>query len=629
MVHVQSISRYAEGGGQNTVLDDNYTGPFNTIGSQLVDTYREASKDQVGDVNYAGLDNTSGSYNARLSRTCTICNGTRLNLSEDSDENTNQELGEELRLERELFVIGEIEGEEELDVILNEDEEESLSSMNTDPDINYFKNVNWSSDYISPPMLAKKIKEESEHEGTNLTLLHINCRSVLSKLTEIRELVEGLQISIVALSETWLDGSLQETIQIPGYDFIGKARLGERGGGVGFLVKDTLKFQLYEPKGGYKNHKMYESLFIRLLQKNSTPIIGVIYRQPGLQLHDFNDEFDDLVTGIRDCSKQIIIMGDFNIDLLKLNEHKDSNIFYNSLIAHHYMPTITKPTRITSSTRTLIDNIYCSSWSKLQNSYIVISDISDHLPIYASFSLESVYKRKCDDKTHRVITEAGKDQFKRTLAEMNWDEVISLCDKRNANEAYESFLEKYSRAYNEAFPHREVTKHKVKSSQPWMTVGLLKSCKKKNLLYIKYLKCPNQQNKLKFIQYRNKFKTVRINAEKNYYAEEFYKHHNDMKMTWKVIRAAMHIEDKKVKMDSLTVNGDKINDPQQIANMFNKYFTSIAIDLASKIQNSVCSFEDYMPPSRCNSMGLTLTSQEEIMKIGKMLKNPCSRSGRH
>src|SRR6218665_1068692 len=66
-------------------------------------------------------------------------------------------------------------------------------------------------------------------------------------------------------------------------------------------------------------------------------------------------------------------------------------------------------------------------------------------------------------------------------------------------------------------------KGKSKIKQPWMTRGLLKSAKKKSALYLRYLKNPSPSNKSKFVAYRNKFKTTRIRAEKNYYAAEFCK----------------------------------------------------------------------------------------------------------
>ena len=71
-------------------------------------------------------------------------------------------------------------------------------------------------------------------------------------------------------------------------------------------------------------------------------------------------------------------------------------------------------------------------------------------------------------------------QFKTALMESNWDPVLRACDLGNPNEAYELFIGIYNRAYDDAFPIIKSTmKGKTKIKQPWMTTGLLKSCKKK------------------------------------------------------------------------------------------------------------------------------------------------------
>jgi len=52
--------------------------------------------------------------------------------------------------------------------------------------------------------------------------------------------------------------------------------------------------------------------------------------------------------------------------------------------------------------------------------------------------------------------------------------------------------------------------------QPWMTKALLQSCKKKSRLYKKYIKSPTEENRIKFVTYRNKFKRIRKDAERLY-----------------------------------------------------------------------------------------------------------------
>ena len=52
-------------------------------------------------------------------------------------------------------------------------------------------------------------------------------------------------------------------------------------------------------------------------------------------------------------------MGDFNVDLLKINSHNHSNEFDNILSSNFFTPFILQPTRLHS--KTLIDNIFFNS----------------------------------------------------------------------------------------------------------------------------------------------------------------------------------------------------------------------------------------------------------------------------
>ncbi len=51
-------------------------------------------------------------------------------------------------------------------------------------------------------------------------------------------------------------------------------------------------------------------------------------------------------------------MGDFNLDLLKFQTHRKTNDCIESMISKGYLPLITKPTRVTTYSATLIDHIY-------------------------------------------------------------------------------------------------------------------------------------------------------------------------------------------------------------------------------------------------------------------------------
>ena len=54
-----------------------------------------------------------------------------------------------------------------------------------------------------------------------------------------------------------------------------------------------------------------------------------------------------------------------NIDLLKCHMHQQTCVYTDMLYSYDLLPVITKPTRITSHTATLIDHIYTNTINNL------------------------------------------------------------------------------------------------------------------------------------------------------------------------------------------------------------------------------------------------------------------------
>ena len=75
--------------------------------------------------------------------------------------------------------------------------------------------------------------------------------------------------------------------------------------------------------------------------------------------------------------------GAFNIDLLKHETHSNTKIFLDVMYSLGLYPLIDKPTRITDSSTTLIDNIFTNELRYNLTCGILFNDITDHLPIFA------------------------------------------------------------------------------------------------------------------------------------------------------------------------------------------------------------------------------------------------------
>ena len=78
--------------------------------------------------------------------------------------------------------------------------------------------------------------------------------------------------------------------------------------------------------------------------------------------------------------------GDINIDLMKHDTHAGTDNFINNLFSFGMIPLIKKPSRITSYSSTLIDNIFTNQMNQKIESGLLISDVTDHLPIFCIVS---------------------------------------------------------------------------------------------------------------------------------------------------------------------------------------------------------------------------------------------------
>src|SRR5271167_1541617 len=92
--------------------------------------------------------------------------------------------------------------------------------------------------------------------------------------------------------------------------------------------------------------------------------------------------------------KNIFLTGDFNLDLLKHDQHGPTKTFLNTMISNSFLPVIWRPSRITTNTATLLGNIFVNTEGSSLRSGIVYSDISDHLPVILKLQPEKIIPKR-------------------------------------------------------------------------------------------------------------------------------------------------------------------------------------------------------------------------------------------
>ena len=124
----------------------------------------------------------------------------------------------------------------------------------------------------------------------------------------------------------------------------------------------------------------------------------------------------------------------------------------------------------------------------------------------------------------------------------------------------------------------------------------MKSSKRKQKLYEKFLKNRNSVNRENYKTFARLFESIKQNTKKNYYHNLLISYENDMKRTWVTVKEIISSKKSSVTLfpKRLIVDDLEFFDKKTIAENFNKYFSEIGPKLASKIPYSLISFEHFL-----------------------------------
>jgi len=115
---------------------------------------------------------------------------------------------------------------------------------------------------------------------------------------------------------------------------------------------------------------------------------------------------------IGDENKHCILMGVFNIDILKYSIHGKTTDYIDNIFSLGFIPLIHYPTRVQRSSATVIDHIYTNNIKPLYPvSGIIITDVADH---YGTFHISKCKQINIPDLSYekRSFSEFKIEIFK-------------------------------------------------------------------------------------------------------------------------------------------------------------------------------------------------------------------------
>ena len=288
----------------------------------------------------------------------------------------------------------------------------------------------------------------SLHTATTNVMAHFRC--YCSSFERSGESKDVGQRGGILPHYTWLNNETSEIYELPEYRSIHLTRPSRRGRGVSMYIHRSYDLCIYRSYDYVERPDInimtehIECLFVEIKsqfkKRKKKILVGVVYRTTNTNINAFTEQIIKIMHTLKIGNKQCYIMGDFNINLLNYDHHMETHDYVDTMFSNTIIPQITKPTRITPTTATLIDNIYSNDilgeYNQLHG--ILYTDISDHLSIFLLTKLNNDIKDDVTIET-RIYNDQTIDLFKSIIDTICWNDVYASEDPPKN---YTSFLKK-------------------------------------------------------------------------------------------------------------------------------------------------------------------------------------------
>ena len=392
-----------------------------------------------------------------------------------------------------------------------------------------------------------------------LHISHLNVHYLYPKLDEIKHLLNDQgNIDILCLCETFLNEEFSNNeVDIDGYQMIRKDRQTHGGG----LVIYTKSYLSCIHRDDLETADI-EMLWIEVRNNRQKPfLLCYCYRPPSTT--DWISKVEDAIEKANTEEKEIIMLGDFNYNLL--SETSAAKQWLDITSSLNLKQLVQVPTRVTDTTRTLIDHAFTNSCENIINVTVPVYAISDHFPVCLTRKITKDFDKGPVHKfiSYRDTKSFDESAFVSDLENQPWS-VIDIFD--NANDALDYFSTLFNSVLSKHAPEKK--KRVKKAKQPnWMTQDISDAMRKRDGYKLR--------NTEQYRFWRNKTKSLIHDSKINYYTNSINSNHKNPKQLWQNLH---DITGKSIKQSTNFIddeNGIPIVDPEAIANRFNDHFTSL------------------------------------------------------
>lgn len=508
------------------------------------------------------------------------------------------------------------------------DDDDSKFFEGPDPDNNIQKTyqINFKFGYYNFHSFHKAVKSFTENFKRTFSVFHTNIQSLSHNFENLFDLLASVdfKFDIIAVTETWNPDS--KVTFSPG-DLVGYTQYNGITGhtlksGCGLYINSDLKYIDRKDLNIslYDDINEYQGKWIEIINtKCSNVLLAVYYRHPRKDSDKtFNENLNTLIQKIKTENKKIIITGDFNYDLLKLDKNQHIRDFMDTMLDNFLQPCITEPTRVVDGNKpSIVDNIFTNIIDKEIMSGNFLGKISDHMPNFIIIK-DFIDKQSKQKRIVRDFKSFNQENYIGDIKNINIDD---LKDANDVNTIYNEFHDKLVKTIDRHAPYKVLSRTELKwKRKPWLTPGIQKSIKTKNMLYGKYRRTKKAFWFNRYKLYRNLIKVLSTNSKQSFYKQYFENNMNNAKKIWSGINELLNKNTTKSHSQIfLNDNGVILTDQKKVANNFNKFYTNVAENLVQKLGNANNKFQDYLKNPNVHSIFLNEIEPEDVrMLISKI-----------
>ena len=303
----------------------------------------------------------------------------------------------------------------------------------------------------------------NRNNACNIHFIHLSVNRLLPTIDEIRYITKLTYVTVIELSETKLDkANLSSELEIEGHDLVrsDRSRGGEK---VACFVKT-----LFHIMGNLIFAFNAGSIFIEIFLPKSKPVLsGILYRPP--DKYDFINYPKHLFSNTNIIeSQKFYLFSNSNINLQPKYKEIFGNNYRNTIgkeiphftrsylefcFTHSLEQIITRPTRVTDQTATVVHRILTNLRDKISQSDVKDLCLTDHDLIYCIRKTSVPKSHKHNEIFVRRMKRFSGEKYLKILRQIIF---LNYLTYTSVNDASSDFLHIFVGAKNFIAPVKRI-----------------------------------------------------------------------------------------------------------------------------------------------------------------------------